>query len=83
VNEEKDPLVTASARRHGVRDVDMLHAFHRPVRTFLMEEGMTMVIGSNLNGSELLEIGVVEARDESGLVIVHAMPARAEFLKRR
>jgi hypothetical protein len=30
----------------------------------------------------LLEVGVVESRDEPGLVIVHAMPARQKFLRR-
>ena len=39
-----------------------------------------MVIGADTAG-RLIEIGVVESRDEPGLVIVHAMPARPKFLK--
>ena len=59
----------------------MLHAFRNPVRTFLMEEDLTMVIGSD-TAARLIEVGVVESRDVPGLVIVHAMPARLRFLKR-
>ena len=69
-----------SARRHGVSDEDMRHAFRNPVRTFLVGEDMTMVIGADEAGN-LIEVGVVESRDEPGLVIVHAMPARSRFLK--
>ena len=64
-----------SARRHGVSDEDMQHAFRNPVRTFLVGEDMTMVIGADAAG-RMIEIGVVESRDEPGLVIVHAMPAQ-------
>lgn len=59
----------------------MLHAFHNPVRTFLVSEDMTMVIGPDSTG-RLLEVGLVESRDEPGLVIVHAMVARQKFLGR-
>lgn len=58
----------------------MLHAFRNPVRTFLVGEDMTMVIGADAAG-RLIEIGVVDSRDEPGLVIVHAMPARPKFLR--
>lgn len=78
---EQSPLVVASARRHGATDADMLHAFRNPIRTFLVGEGMTMVIGADATG-RLLEVGVVESRDEPRLVIVHAMPAREKFLQR-
>ena len=77
---EQDPLILASARRHQVGEDDMLHALRNPVRTFLLDEDMTMVIGADTAG-RLLEIGVVESRDEPGLVIVHAMPARSKFLR--
>ena len=75
-----DPVVLPSARRHGISDADVLHAFRNPIRTFLVGEGMTMLIGSAPTG-RLLEVGVVDSRDEPGLVIVHAMPARRRFLE--
>jgi hypothetical protein len=78
---EREPLVIASARRHGVADDDMLHTFRNAVRTYQVGEDMTMVIGADAAG-RLLEVGVVESRDEPGLVIVHAMPARSKFLRR-
>lgn len=74
-------MVIASAKRHGVTDANMLHAFRNPVRTFRVGEDMTMVIGADTAG-RLLEVGVVESRDEPGLVNVHAMPARQKFLGR-
>jgi hypothetical protein len=76
----QEPAVIDSARRHGVSEEDMRHAFRNPVRTFLVGEDMTMVIGADAAG-RLIELGVVESRDEPGLVIVHAMPARTKFLE--
>jgi hypothetical protein len=78
--DEHEPLVVDSARRHGIDDEDMLHAFRNPVRTFLVSDDMTMVIGADASG-RLLEVGVVDSRDEPGLVVVHAMQARDRFLK--
>ena len=78
---DSEPLVVDSARRHGVSDEDMQHALRNPVQTFLVAEGMTMVIGPGRAG-RLIEVGVVESREDPGLVIVHAMPARQKFLRR-
>jgi hypothetical protein len=74
------PVVLDSARRHGIDDEDRLHAFRNPVRTFLFWTDLTMVIGADSSG-RLLEVGVVESRDEPGLVIVHAMTARSKLLR--
>ncbi|HSJ19545.1 MAG TPA: hypothetical protein VK964_03130 [Nocardioidaceae bacterium] len=46
-----------------------------------MAEDMTMVIGADRAG-RLIEVGVVESRDEPGLVVVHAMAARPKVLGR-
>ena len=73
-----EPVIAASARRHGVTDEDMLHAYGHPIRAFELDEGMTMLVGGSASGA-LLEIGVVEGTD--GSVIVHAMPAREKFLR--
>lgn len=71
-------LVPREARRHGVESDDMLHA---PGNTFLVAEDMTMGIGADRAG-RFLEVGVVESRDEPGLVVAHAMAARPKFLGR-
>jgi hypothetical protein len=78
---EREPMILDSAGRRGVAHEDILHAFRNPVRTYLVSEGMTMVIGADTTG-RLIEIGVVESRDEPGLVIVHAMAARQKSLRR-
>lgn len=72
-----DPVVLASARRHGVPDEDMLHAYRHPVRVFDLD-GLTMLVGADLSG-RLLEVGVAVGDEVE--FIVHAMPARQKFLR--
>ena len=72
-----DPVVVASARKHGIAESDMLHAYRNPIRVFNLDE-LTMLIGPDESG-RLLEIGVATA--ERIEFIVHAMPAREKFLR--
>ena len=65
----------ASARKHGVSDTDMLHAYRNPVRVFDLDD-LVMLIGADETG-RLLEIGVATA--EGVEFIVHAMPTRPMF----
>jgi hypothetical protein len=74
-----DPVIAATAKRHGISAEDMRHAYRHPIRVFDLDEGFTMVIGSS-RAAELIEIGVVDSA--SGPVIVHAMRAREKFLGR-
>jgi len=67
----------ASARKHGIPDSDMLHAYRHPIRVFDMD-GLTMLIGADDSG-RLLEVGVAVA--DAVEFIVHAMPAREKFLR--
>lgn len=39
------PLIVDSARKHGIADDDVLHAFHHPVSYEDLEEGFTTIIG--------------------------------------
>lgn len=72
-----DPTILTSARRHGVSDDDMLHAYQHPIRVFATND-LLMLVGADRAG-RLLEIGVASA---DGLdFIVHAMPARPRFLR--
>ena len=66
-----------SARKHGVSDDDMLHAYRNPVRVFALDD-LTMLIGPDQAG-RLLEIGV--AVGDGIEFIVHAMAARDRFLR--
>jgi len=72
-----DPVILASARKHGVEDIDILHAYRNPIRVFDLDD-LTMLLGPD-QSARLLEIGV--ARAESIDFIVHAMPARPRFLE--
>jgi hypothetical protein len=72
-----DPAIVASARKHGIADDDMLHAYRNPVRVFDVDD-LTMLIGPSQSGA-LLEIGI--GRAEGIDFIVHAMPARSKFLE--
>ena len=67
----------ASARKHGITDDDMLHAYRHPIRVFDLDD-LGMLIGADTAG-RMLEIGVTTA--ESVEFIVHAMAARPKFLE--
>ena len=72
-----DPVIVASARRHGVQDDDILHAYRHPVRVLQLDD-LIMLIGPSQTG-QLLEIGVSRANEID--FIIHAMPARAKFIR--
>ncbi len=66
-----------SARKHGVDDPDMLHAYRYPDRVFELG-GLTMLVGADEAG-RLVEVGT--AVGERVPFIVHAMRAREQFLR--
>lgn len=73
-----DPVILASARKHGISDTDMLHAYRHPIRVFQLDD-LVMLIGADETG-RLLEVGVVTG--EGAEFIAHAMAARRRFLER-
>lgn len=46
----------ASARKHGIPDDDLFHAYRHPIRVFDLD-GLTMLIGADQSG-RLLEVGL-------------------------
>ena len=74
----KQPLILDSARKHGVSDETILHAFNNPILVEDLHEGMTMFIGPDRAGN-LYEIGVVGS--VAGPVVVRAMRARPKYLR--
>ncbi len=56
----------------------MLHAYHHALRVYDTGDGFAMRIGADRAGN-LLEVGSVQGADRD--VIVHAMSARAKFLR--
>lgn len=73
-----EPIIADSARKHGVTDEDMLHAYRNPIRLFELDESFTMIIGASRTAI-VFEVGVVQSR--TAPVIVHAMRAREKFLR--
>jgi hypothetical protein len=73
-----EPLIVESARKHHIADDDMTHAFDHPIIVEDLDDGFTMFVGADRTG-RLLEVGVVDSDD--GPIIVHAMPARAKYLR--
>ena len=71
-------MIAESARKHGVSDEDMIHAYAHAIRVFELDEGFTMVIGAD-RAAIVFEIGVVDGA--LAPVIVHAMRAREKFLR--
>lgn len=70
-----DPVIIGSARKHGVNDDDILHAYHHPVRVLQLDD-LVMLIGPSRTG-QFLKLGV--SRADGINFIIHAMPARAKF----
>ena len=73
-----EPIIAESARKHGVSDEDMLHAYAHPVRVFELDEGFTMIVGAN-QAAIFYEVGFVDGM--LAPVIVHAMRARSKYLR--
>lgn len=71
------PVILGTARRHGIDEEDILHAYRHPIRVFRIDD-MTMLIGGDRSG-RLIEVGLVGA--DGGDVVVHAMSARNRFLR--
>jgi hypothetical protein len=72
------PLVATSARKHGIRDDDMIHAFNHPILVDDLDDGLTMFVGADTAGN-LLEVGIIDSSD--GPIVVHAMPARPKYVR--
>ena len=72
-----DPVILASARKHGIPDDDMLHAYRNPIRVFAFDD-LTMLVGADTAG-RMIEVGL--ATGEGVEFIAHAMPARPKFLR--
>lgn len=68
-----EPLIIASARKHGIADDDMLHAFNHPISYEDLDDGLVMIIGPT-RSAHLIELGFVDTDD--GPVVVHAKTAR-------
>ena len=73
-----EPLIIASARKHGLADDDILHAFNHPISYEDLDDGLVMIIGPT-RSAHLIELGFIDT--DHGPVIVHAMTARRKYLR--
>jgi hypothetical protein len=68
------PRIAPSARKHGIPDSDMIHAFNHPIFVDELDDGFTMFVGAD-PAANLLEIGVVDTTDSSIGSIRRAHPS--------
>jgi hypothetical protein len=45
-----DPVIVASARKHGIADNDMLHAYRNPKRVFQTDDRVILIGETNPDG---------------------------------
>ena len=72
--------VVPSARKHGISDDDIRHAFEHAVAVITVPDqpGFSMLVGPD-RSARLLEIGVLV--DDDNEYVIHAMPARPKYVK--
>lgn len=73
-----EPILAASAFRHGLSEDEILHAYRNPIRAWDLGDGFTMIIGAN-QAAIVLEVGYIQG--STAIVILHAMRAREKFLR--
>lgn len=73
-----EPIIAASALKHGLDEDDILHAYRNPISAWDLGDGFTMLIGAN-RAAIVLEVGYIQGN--TAIVIVHAMRAREKFLR--
>ena len=70
-------VILSSANKHGIVDVDLIHAIDNHLQVWGQDDGLTVLIGPTRAGA-LLEVGLIEWYGLTA--IAHAMPARSKYL---
>lgn len=72
--------IRPSARKHGVSDDDIRHAFENAVGVITVPDrpDFSMIVGPD-QAAQLLEIGVLA--DDDNDYVIHGMPARPKYLE--
>ena len=70
-----------SARRHGISDADIRHAYRNAIAAFHLDNESEMIIGADYSG-RYLEVALGYSEDDEAEAIFHAMPAREQYLRR-
>jgi hypothetical protein len=66
-----------SARRHGVADVDIIHAVRNSLGAWDHDDGKVLYLGPTRAGN-LLEV-VSVTRDDGSEIVIHAMTMRRRY----
>lgn len=61
-----------------MNEKEVRHAYRNPIRAWDLGDGVTMIVGAN-QAAIVLEVGYIQG--STTVVIVHAMRARAKFLR--
>lgn len=72
-----DPRILASARKHGIADEDMFHAFRNAIIE-VVDDDIVMIVGPNRHGN-LIEVALIHS--DKNYLIIHAMQARKKYLR--
>ena len=75
----QEPIILDTARKRGIPDEDILHAWRNTLDIVVQDDDMVMHIGPSRAG-DFLEVGVIIGREGDQLV-VHAMQARKKYLR--
>lgn len=70
--------VADAARKHGVADVDMLHAIRMQFRAIRQSSDRELIIGADPTG-RLLEIVILDATEHEPPCVIHAMELRKTY----
>jgi hypothetical protein len=63
-----EPVIASSARKHGIDDEDLLHAYRNATDAYALEESLVMLVGPARTGA-LLEIGVVRSEEGTPVIV--------------
>ncbi|HIW29151.1 MAG TPA: hypothetical protein H9987_03945 [Candidatus Luteococcus avicola] len=48
-----EPIIAASALKHGLGEEEILHAYRTPIRAWDLGDGFTMIVGANQAATSL------------------------------
>ena len=77
---DDDPFIGRSARKHGVSDEDILHAYRNPIVPVRREGDRKYILGTDLIGRPL-EIVAVRSYRSDGRMVIHARRATKSFIR--
>ncbi|NNN21981.1 MAG: hypothetical protein HKL80_08285 [Acidimicrobiales bacterium] len=69
--------ILESARKHGIKDEDIMHAVEKAIAVAELTDGAMLVIGPD-RSANLLEI-VIQKRKDAEMLAIHAMGLRKKY----